>query len=333
MKKSLLFFAMIAGMAIGNIACSSSDDNGSSSDEPQVISAPENADKAVQYTVAPEASTQMKQEATTEDGEAVAVQLNTVNFTESNKAVFGLTVQYSDKAKSKFETYNVEYNGNLYQVKDDSGKRLGTIEKVTAANARITRATDNVGLNINVEINVDGIKESVKFESEGTVTAQAVTNTVGSSSTTTSLVRTWKVERLKLVLDFDDEAKTDASRTEKSGSLKPFVDLADKNNVKLSANDRKNLDRTIADVTFDQTGLFTLNYQGSGSDAAKWKWADSAQKFINLKLMDGEMGNKFIQDDSKIEVQWPGNGKCLLILSTRLEEDACTASLQVLLNS
>ena len=42
------------------------------------------------------------------------------------------------------------------------------------------------------------------------------------------------------------------------------------------------------------------------------------------------MGNKFLKDNSVIEVQFPeGQNMCILILSTRLEEDKCTASLMI----
>ena len=51
---------------------------------------------------------------------------------------------------------------------------------------------------------------------------------------------------------------------------------------------------------------------------------------IRIKLKDGDMGNKFLKDNSVIEVQFPeGQNMCILILSTRLEEDKCTASLMI----
>jgi hypothetical protein len=50
--------------------------------------------------------------------------------------------------------------------------------------------------------------------------------------------------------------------------------------------------------------------------------------FFYLKDLD-EMGNKFLNNSSVIEVKYPGDNKIVLKLTTRLEEDACTAVLTV----
>ena len=331
MKKSFFFFALASVVALCNVSCSSDDDDNNNSSNNNtssvVIPAPANAENAVAFVIPKNTVKATEETYTTTQGEEVQLCLTNVNITNGGKAVFETTETKvaTGQTKVKYVSYDVEVSGNQYKVKDASGTSLGTIERVVAG----TRATGSATLAVHVKIYVPGLGW-VEYDTEDPVDVTTSAYAVSSSVATTNFARTWGITRMKLTLVFDDKGKSDASRTENSGKLYNFIELAENNGVNLSDDDKRQLQKEIVSIDVDTNeALLTINYADGSADAANWSWADSSQSKIRITLKDGEMGNKFLENDSQIEVQFPNTDTCILILSTRLEDDGCTASLMI----
>lgn len=318
-------------LAVCNVACGSDDDNNGNNNNGnngKVIPAPVNAANAVAYTIPSNAAPAKSSDLINKDGVHITANLTGINITESEKAIIEVTTKDdSGNTKLKYATFDAELNGNIYTIKD-GGKVIGTIEKKPASR---TRGTSNVGLVFNLKFTINSITGVLEFVAEDPITAKAMEEYMSNSDNLTSIARTWKIERMKLTLVFDDKSKSDASTTINGGNLTKFIELAEDNGVSLSEKDKADLSKNIASVTLDKNGLFTLTYTNNESDAANWNWvAGSNESKLQIKLKDKDMGNKFLADNSHVEVQfYPETNKIILILSTRLENDKCNASLLI----
>lgn len=323
-KYYFLAMAAIVGLCV---SCGSDDSDNSNTDNDGVveIKAPEKSADAASFRIPVNLISSKAGKLVTDDGQEISASLTGVNITESGKAIFEVTAEYENGSKKlKYVTYDAVLNDNVYTVKDGS-KVIGQIERIVAT----SRASSSVSITVTVTITIPGIGE-MTFETDDPVAVTQVVEAISSSVSTVNLSRTWTVERMKLTLVFDDKSKADASRTENSGNLHSFIEVAENNDVNLTEEDKRQLDKVISGITVDKNGLLCLTYSDGVTDAASWSWLLQTNPLkIRIDLKDDEMGNKFLKDDSTIEVQFPGNNKCILILNTRLEEDKCTASLLI----
>lgn len=321
--KKLFFFALMLGMAVCNFSCSSDDDggNGGNNNSGNKGNQTEGiyADKVAEYKI-PENEAP---EVITDDN--IKVQLTGFNLTEYGKGILELVVD----GGINYETFDVVIDGNKYLL-SQNGISAGFIEFAEAkTKTRAGSSAVEMKFNLNIQIEKDGKMIPLKFDD--IATAQQVIDYV-ITTYTSNITNAWGIERMKLTIDFDEKGKADVSTEVKSGNLRPFIELAEDNDVSISDKDRKELTRTITSLIIDKSKLFVLEYEEDGSDAATWKWVTENEKnlAIGIKLKDGKtMGNKFFNDDSQITVQLRDNGKINLILSTYLEDDKCTASLLV----
>jgi hypothetical protein len=306
MKKSLIYFAMAFFVALGNVACSS-DDSSDNNDNKGNYTKPKYADQATAFTINEGAVRQT----ITVDGEEKPVDLRSVYFTDAGKAIFEVNI---DK-KVKYVTYDVTIEGNTYTIKKGSLVQ-GTISRTES---RAGGAT----LVFHFEINVPGYGV-FRFDTDTPVSVVELAVSIAGGD----ICSTWYVERTKLTLDFD--TKTDASTEVNSGKLHEFLTLAKNNGVKLSEQDEEELNKEIVSFTLNNFSLFSIEYKDGNSDAATWSWEGTSHDKLKIYLKDlDEMGNKFLNNSSVIEVKYPGDNKIVLKLTTRLEEDACTAVLTV----
>lgn len=316
--KKLFYFALMAGIAMCNISCGSDDDGTTDSSTLGNTTEGKTKEIAATFTM-DEANAPMVK---TPKGTA---KLMETTITEYGLAVFEVEI---DRAK-KFCSYSVEKvadKNNVYSVKDKSNRIIGTITKEEIA---ASRASNEVTLQFDLSISVEVEGEMVPLMFSSTATAQQVIeNVVGTF--TENVTNTWRIERMKLIIDFDE--KSDVSAESKGGSLIPFLELAEENDVIISEKDKEQLNRTIENVVIDKGKLFVLKYADGRSDAATWNWVNQNEGNlaigINLKALE-DGGNKFFNNRSRIAVELKSGNKINLILSTRLEEDKCTASLLV----
>lgn len=324
--KKFFYLAIAVMTALCTTACGSDDDNnsGGNNSSNKSIPAPATASNAVSYQI-PTGTASATTDVRGKDGETIHASLTRIDITESSKAVIEVTSSnISGKKQLKYVTFDAEKNGDTYVIKNGV-ERVGTVTTSSA-----TRTEETVNILFSLKFKIKSLSsDDLVFESTDPVLAKAVVEIISPSTETVSISRTWKVDRMKLTLVFDDKTKTDASTSVTGGNLQQFIELADDNGVSLSESDRKALNKTIAGVTFQKDGLFTIAYTDGGeTDAATWSWIPSTSS-LRIKLKDGDMGNKFIADNSTIEIQYPGNNDLIIIFTTRLNDDACDASLIV----
>jgi hypothetical protein len=326
--RKIFFYAFAVGITLCNVSCGSDDaSNDSSLKAGNTIKGKYEAEAAtyiMNQSDAPIAEiptqTDMKQKAVLEE----------LTCTEYGQAVIGINVYEEDAYQSngtlKYATYEMDLKGNVFSLSDKRGQLIGTIKK---EDFHTSRGTTNVTLtfDLTVSIEIAGVMVPLKFASISQ--AQEVIETA-IEKYTANVTNTWKIERMKLTIDFD--TKTDVSTESYGGSLKPFLELAQDNDVKISEKDMEQLNRTIENLIIDKNKLFVLRYADGRSDAASWQWVNQTDGnlsiAINLKAIE-EGGNKFLNNNSKIAVELKANNKINLIISTRLEDDKCTASLLI----
>ena len=306
MKKNFFYFAMALCVALCTVSCGSDDD---SDDGVPHYTKQKYETEAAAYDIVPRTAV-----SSTPSAEGEEVSITGIDFTESGKAIFELTFESPNGKKTlKYVTYDVEINGDTYTVKDGS-KTIGTVVK------KGTRT--GVMITLNLTLTVGG--KTYPFIFDDPVDAEQLLEVMAATKGLNDITRTWTVERMKLTLDFKD--KPDASTEVKGGSLRPFQELAEDQEIILKEKDRTALNRTIKGITLDKYGLFTIDYSDKYNDAAEWSWvAGSNDGKINILLKDEAMGNKFLQTKTNIEVQYSGDDKVTLILTIDLPEDKCTA--------
>ena len=329
MKKHFFYLALAVLSTMCTIACSSDDDeDGDSNKVPAVnLSTPPYAQQAVRYELNPE----LKASASTGDI-TTAPALKAIELSESGKILLELHNAIDNKLVYIMEEATV--SGDTYTM---NGKKVkGTIKKASA-NAR-TRANDQLTTDLRVTI-ADGETLTYDTDEEETVNVTTTTygnngsgnnsgsgssNNGGSSVTAThNLVRTWNV--LGTILDLKSKSKNVKAYEEFDSRgglfyLEDVLEEALRQDVKLTEKEQEEFKRVVKHVTFTQSGLFIISYVDGTEDVARWQWANSQQTLITMKLMDEEMGNKFISDDTVIEVAFNGN-RCNLKCETALTDN------------
>ena len=295
MKKNIFYMAMAAFVAFANVACSSDDDNATENYTP-TLPTPKYESEAVAYTI-PE--TEADHITTSVPG---APAMTGVNITESGQAVFEL-----DGGKT-FKTYKItSISGNTYTLEN------GTIQKVTSAMAP-TRGTSTVQLIINVTIELEGGQQCNYSTGNEAVSAQE-NKTAASDDIEAYLCRTWTI--LGVTIEYQEDGKQAVFREFDNGNLKEMADYANEQGAGLTANELAELNRNISEVVVDKNGLIVFNYSNRPSDAAQWSWANSEKTQLRIKLKDSEMGNKFLSDNTTIDIAFKDT-RCVLKLKTRI---------------
>lgn len=305
MKKNFFYFAIAATVALCTISCGSDDDDDVPS-KPVVYNLPVYAEKAAAFTIS-------NGVASTEN---VNAKLTGMNFTESGKAIFEVT----EAGVKKYATCNVKIEGGTYTITNDNGRVLGTVVSST------TRGGSSTEVNVDVTFEINGV--TYTYKTTDPVAAQMTYDTMSGGDNLNNIARTWKPKSMKLTLEGDI---TPLSMIEYSGRLSAFVEEVKKRDTGFSPSDIDELNKDVKGLTFDKTGMFIIEYVEGACDAATWSWTDSNYANIALSLKEKTMGNKFIQDNSSVNVKFTTN-TCIVTLSTTLtgsSNNRYTATLQV----
>jgi hypothetical protein len=296
-KKNILYMAMAACVALTNVACSSDDDS-DNENYSATLNTPKYENEAVAFSI-PETAT-----ITTSIAGAPA--MTGVNITESGQVVFELG------GGKTFKTYNIEsISGNTYTLAD----RRGTIvRKSTAGYAPTTRSSSGVLLIINVTIELDNGESCSYNTGDDAVSAEATKPATGSE-VEKNLCRTWIIKGV--VIEYKEDGKDAVFKEFNSGNLKEVAEYANDQGAGLTASEMRELDRNVSNVVVDKSGLIVINYTNRASDAAKWVWKNNEQTQLGLKLKDSEMGNKFLSDNTVIDIAFKDT-RCVLKLKTRV---------------
>ena len=304
MKKFFFYFAIAATVALCVVSCGSEDDDYVTSKP--VYDLPVYANKAAAFTISNGLASEQNANA----------KLTGMNFTESGKAIFEVT----ESGVKKYATYNVKIEGSTYNIISDNGNNIGTVVSTT------TRGGSSSTVNVDVTFEINGV--TYTYKTTDPVAAQMTYDSMSGGDNLNNIARTWKPKSMKLTLEGDI---TPLSMIEYSGKLSSFVEEIKKRDTGFSPSDIDELNKDVKSITFDKTGMFCIEYIEGSCDVANWKWSDSNYANIALKLKEKTMGNKFIQDNSKISVRFTTN-TCLITLSTQLiggSNNHYTATLQV----
>lgn len=297
MKKSIFYWAVAACIAVCNISCGSDDSDSSNPPSPQ-LPTPTYAEKAVAYSI-----NNNVVKAASDDSAC----LTGLNFTESGKAI----IEVTKDGKKKYVTYNVAISGDTYTITDDNGKLIGTVK------SSVTRGSKSATINVSITITINGM--TYTFTTNSATADMAFASMTGGDALK-NIARTWTIKNMKLTLESEDPDFKSLSMTEQSGRLSAFVAEVKKRDTGFSDEDIDQLNKEVKSITLDQTGLLCIEYSDGGSDAATWSWSGGNYSNIALKLKDSEMGNKFIQDNTKIAVEFSGT-LCKFTLTTTLDRE------------
>ena len=287
MKKNFFYFAIAATVALCNISCGS-DDEELPGTKKVVYEQPVYSAKAAAYTITDGLAP------TNGNGNA---KLTAMNFTESGKAIFEVT----ENGAKKYAIYDVTIDNNGYTIPG--------VGKVSSTTMRGGSATT---VNVDVTFVINGV--TYTFKTTDPIAALMTYESMSGGDNLLNIARTWKPKSMKLTLEGDI---TPLSMIEYSGKLSAFVSEVKKRDTGFSPSDIDELNKDVKSLTFDKTGMFTIEYVEGGCDVADWSWSNPEYSDIALSLKDKTMGNKFIQDNSKVVVVFTTN-TCVVALSTEL---------------
>lgn len=328
--KKYFFLALVAGLALCNVSCGSDDENEETTDVSKLGNTQTGKydSKVAHYEITKNSVMAAPIGTDLTDGKTVTASIISADIIAQGQVLIGANVTVDGQESQKYATLEiVGVDGETYTLRGDKGKG-GTMKiQREVPKSRETRAGNSVELvfDLTVYVQIGDMLVPIPFNTSGM--AQETID-AAIDAYTSSITNTWQIERMKLVLDFD--SKTDAATETAGGDLRPFIELCDNNSLNLSDQERKDLTRTIQSFIIEKPNLLVLKYAEGGSDAAAWRWVSKADNSlaIGITLKDKyNMGNKFLNDDSKIAVELRTGGKINLILTTRLEKDKCTASL------
>lgn len=296
MKKTFIYLAMAACIAVCNISCGS-DDDGAVGGSAKTLPTPTYADKAAAFKISKDV---VKNNA--------GASLTAMNFTESGKAF--LEVTENDGSK-RYAAYNVTISGDTYTIMKDNGTKIGTVK------SSVTRGSQSATINVDITITIGN--EIYVFQTNSAAADMQYESMVGGDALD-NIARTWTVKNMKLTLESADPNFKSLSMTEQSGKLSAFVSEVEKRDTGFDSEDLDKLKKEIKSFTLDKTGLFTIEYVDGEVDAATWRWNGGNYSNIALELKDSEMGNKFIQNNSSVNIEFSDN-LCKFTLTTTLERE------------
>lgn len=314
--KKFFYYAFAVMTAMCMTACSSDDDDNGGSQEQEVnLPTPKNADNAAQYVLTTPKAPEVAAGAEVNPD---APQLQTIDITESCELM--LELRRPDGDIQYFKEKAV-LNGNIYTVNGEKVK--GTV-KVLGNAARMTRGT--TGLELNLEVRYTETEIYTYTTNDGTTVTTIEKRSVDSSEALKRLSRTWNVAAIILELHSSDiDAIERWNATNNIINLESTVlEEALKRGVSLTEDEKNELRKTVKDITITASGdrLFSIDYTNANPDVATWEWADASKTKITIKLKDGKMGNKFIQDATDIHFEFYAGSYCNMTMATTFDDNS-----------
>ena len=306
MKKNFYYLALAAIVAMGMTACGSDDDDVVEPD-PVNLPKPTYADKAVEYNL----QTALNAKSSTGVIEQ-APALSSINFCEDGKVLLELI--YLDRRQYVME--EATYNNGVY---DMNGKTVRGTIKVANAAAR-TRGGAEIIVDITVTVT---ITETFTYTSNGETITVTETRPATGDEVMTNLARTWNVTGA--ILDLRSRSKDIKAYEEFDSNSQGYFDMrqirkeALDQGMSLTIDEQQELERMVKNVTITNTNKFIVEYTDHEADVAEWEWNNPEKTSIRIKLKDGHMGNKFISDDTRIDIAFNGN-RCNMKMETKTDD-------------
>lgn len=302
---------MAAFVAVSLTACSSDDDDSSNNSAPAPVNlpAPATAANAVQYNL----PTSL---APTNAPAVEAPQLSAIEITESNQILFEF--HNPSNNEDTYITENATVNGNVYTFNGNRAK--GFIKLIPTQ----TRAGETASLEVDVTVTLENnVVITYKTDPTGVI-VEKVTTAISAEDALTRLVRTWNI--LGATLDLIDLSKNETyymEFTSKNGvfDLKEVLTEAKKRDVTFSAKEEQDLSRKISSISLTNSNKFIIAYSAGNDDVATWTWANTEKTAFTIKMKGGSTGNKFINDNTRMETAFSDN-RCNLMMKIKFDDNS-----------
>lgn len=306
MVKKFLYLAMVAFAATAFVACGDDDDensNNNSGRQPVTIQPAQFADKAGKY--------ELTEPVKNLDNNT---ELKSVEIMDGGQASF--EVRNSQTGKTDVIVADVELRDNVGYIKGNNRVQGSfTLEK--------TRAID--ALSIKLNITIDGAPYVTAEGSPAECVLQAFLESKGG-------VLDYVAQKFKvkgMVIDLKGDVK--AYKSISSANLAEIAKIAQDNGANLTADEVKSFQKVISYVTVSRSGTISIVYSDGKCDSGNWSWLNNQADKMNLWLKDKGMGNKFIPENTTIDLDFSGNECAMKLHATITGSKNYEASLTLMM--
>jgi hypothetical protein len=295
MAKRFLYLAMVAFVATAFIACGSDDDDGGGSSggsgkQTVTIQPAKFAQKAGKY-----------------------------NFTEGLKAnqnnIEMTTLEIMDGGQVSFELLNKETGKKDVVVADvEMRDNIGYIKENLRVNGTFKLIQGTKAINANqIELNVyiDGNAYIAEEGSPAACVLQAVLESKGEILNYIAQ----KFQIRSMIIDLKGDVK--AFKTISSANLAEIAKIAQDNGANLTSEELKSFQKVISYVSISRYGTIDIVYSDGKCDSGTWNWLNNQADQMNLWLKDKGMGNKFIPENTSVDIDFSGK-ECALKIHAKI---------------
>ena len=216
-----------------------------------------------------------------------------------------VAIVVEEDGKDNVYVADIDFNTATKEAKIKSGNKIlsGTFQIMDKAAASRANAND-MAITFNLSINGN------VFTTDGTpaeCAVKAIFATGGKALV--YLAQNFKLNRMTIKLDGDVKAFQDVD----GGKLIEIYKIAKDNGAEFTATEVKEFEREISYISISKTGFITITYVDGKSDGGNWNWANQQWNKFNLRLLEEGMGNKFIPENTVVDVKFDGN-QCSLTI-------------------
>lgn len=287
--KKFFYLAIAVMTAMTFTACGSdNDDNkgGGDNKQPVTIGKAQMADIAATYTFGNNGKTPFKPNAELEKGiESLAIldggQVAVTMVNDNNeKTVYVADV--TEVSKGKFKINDSKYLKGDFEVLEVAASRAG-------------------GFGISMNITIDG---NAYITTDGTP-AECIMKAVLASQGGVLDYVCQKFLVNSMIIECDGDINV--YKTIKSGNLLEVYNEANDKGANLTEKDKEGFNKTVKYVTLSRCGEINIVYSDDKSDGGNWNWLNNQADKLQFWLKDKGMGNKFIPENTTIDLEFSGN--------------------------
>lgn len=310
MTKKFLYLAMVALATTAFVACGSDDDDTPSNPgkETVTIKPAKMASKAGKYQLQ-----------TPLESENSKFKMNSVEIMDGGQVSFEL--RDAETGKVDVIVADVEMRENIGYIKTNS-RVQGQFELETLGGTKAIEAN-----HIKLSIYIDGTPYFTEEGSPAACVLQAVLDSQGG--VLDYVAQKFQVNRMIIDLKGDVKAFKDIA----SANLAEIAKIAQDNGANLTDEEVKSFQKVISFVTVSRYGTIDIVYSDGKCDSGSWNWLNNQADKMNLWLKDKGMGNKFIPENTTVDLDFSGKQCAMKINATITGSKNYTASLTLVMTA
>lgn len=313
MAKKFLYLAMVAFAATAFIACGSDDDDsgGGSNDngkKPVTIQPAKMANVAGKYD--------LKEPVKSDNSD---FELKSVEIMDGGQVSFEMLNPSTNKVE--VIVADVEMKGNTGTIKGSSRVQgTFTLEPLPG-----TKAIESNRITLNITINGE------PYITEEGSPAECVLKSVLDSQGGVLDYVAQKFQVNGMIIDLKGDVK--AFKELSSANLAEIAKIAQDNGANLTQSEMDSFNKVISFVSVSRYGTIDIVYSDGKCDSGSWNWLNNQADKMNLWLKDKGMGNKFIPENTTIDLEFSGN-QCAMKLHAEITGSKnYTASLTLIMTA